>query len=339
MTGNCLADTPPPQKQESPPQMVPGYNESARYLKEEKWDVFVGGSFIYWLASEDGLTIGRRIPLNRAKVTPTLNEQILYQKFEFKPGFKLYAGFGTSAMDNWNFYGQWTRLHQTTNTNFSFDNNNIVTQTWIVRINTAYLATGVSSSWGLKFDLLDVAWSRPFYQGTKLTATPLVGIRASWIDQDLNLTYSFSNATPMNCTFDSKSWGLGPLVGLATNWNLGAGISVLGKASGSILYTSYTKITLNENIALAALAASEVIAKYGPYRTARPNAEIGLGLAWGTNFGKHYYVNLAATYDFNVFWNQNVLRGISDNYAFATDEAAVGALTLHGLTVDASFDF
>lgn len=339
-TGNSFAATSTPKNSETGNQeMVPGYNQSARFLKQDQWDLFFGGSFIYWLASEDGLTIGRRIPLHRATTAPILNEQILYQEFEYKPGFKVHAGLGTAAKDDWIFYGQWTRLHQTTNTAFSFSNHNVVNQTWIIRINTTFLATGVSSSWGLHFDLLDFIWSRPCYMGTQLTLSPLLGIRTGWIDQTLNLTYFFSNAAPMSALFDSDSWGLGPLAGCATNWKLGAGFSVLGKASASILYTSYTTLSLAEAITLTTLAASEVIANYGPYRTVRPNGEIGLGLAWGKSFCKGYHVNVAATYDFNVFWNQNVLRGISDNYAYSNTEAAVGSLTLHGLTVDASLDF
>lgn len=320
-------------------QEIFGYSLSARKPKDDDWNMFFGAAFLYWRASQDGLMIGRSVPLHRATTAPTLNEEALYQDFSYKPGFKVYVGFGSADADDWVVYGEWTELHQTTHTSYQFTDRNIVPQTWMARINTLYLATGVDSSWRMHLDLLDIGWSRPMYLGKKLISTPLLGLRTGWINQRFNLTYSFSNGSPMEAAFDSKSWGVGPLVGVMTDWELGSGFSIVGKFAGSLLYTSYTTLNLYENITLQTLAASEVNATYGTYRTVRPNADLGIGVAWKYTFSEKYILDFAARYDLSLFWNQNVLRGIADNYDYATSEGASGSLGLSGLTVSAGFNF
>ena len=324
------------------PEMVAGYNAPAWAMKDQNWNGFVGASFIYWLASEDGLSVGRRIPADRSGTAPTLNEKILLQDFTYKPGFKVFAGFGSSSFDNWKFGAEWARLHQTTHSHYVFDgvNDAILLESWVHLLNPLAFATQANSSWKLHLDLLDFVVMRPCFLGKRVTIAPLFGLRTAWIDQDFSVLYQFASITPMEGKFRSDSWGLGPLVALIGNWELGSGFAILSKMYGSFLYTSYTTLSLFETIHDTDFAATSVNADYGPYRTVRPNAGIGLGFSWGHDFcNDRYRFDFSATYDFNVFWNQNMLRSISDNYSFGGSEGAIGSLNLHGLTATTSFSF
>lgn len=71
----------------------------------------------------------------------------------------------------------------------------------------------------------------------------------------------------------------------------------------------------------------------------RPNVELDLGLGWGKYFKKrHWHVDFSATYDLQIFWNQNMMRSfpIIDNPLFALWP---GNLYLYGLTLNGRLDF
>ena len=69
-----------------------------------------------------------------------------------------------------------------------------------------------------------------------------------------------------------------------------------------------------------------------------PNFEIGLGFGWGSYFYEDsWHIDIAASYEFHIFWNQNMMRKIKDTSAL--EDPHVGNLILHGLTVALTLDF
>jgi hypothetical protein len=322
---------------------VMGYNAPALVLEGSSWFGFVQTSFLYWHCNEDGLSMGRQIPANRTGTAPTLNEQILYPDFQYKPGFKLATGVFSSVMDHWLITGEWTRLHQKTHQHYGFDGTTkaVLLESWVHLLNTSFLANQVDAEWKLHFDCFDFTLSRPYDSGKWLVLIPTLGLRTVWIDQDFFVTYQFTNTTPMVGDFESNSWGIGPLVGCSSRWSLGqSGVGLIGRADASIFYAKYTKLFLHETIRSSSFAASDVNADYGPYRTIRTSTGAGIGLDWTRFFQQQRYnVYLSLLYDFNLFWNQNMLRGISDNYSFGGSEQGTGSLHFHGLTLKGRFSF
>jgi hypothetical protein len=66
--------------------------------------------------------------------------------------------------------------------------------------------------------------------------------------------------------------------------------------------------------------------------------ELGLGLGWGSYFAHNtWHFDLAATYDFHVFWGENVMRAFRD--LVSNVEGTPGNLFMHGLTLTTRFDF
>ncbi len=66
---------------------------------------------------------------------------------------------------------------------------------------------------------------------------------------------------------------------------------------------------------------------------------MNIGLAWGSYLGDNdCYLSLKATYDFNVYYIQNMMRYQSDQ--FQSDVGACPSnIYLHGLNVKAEINF
>lgn len=66
---------------------------------------------------------------------------------------------------------------------------------------------------------------------------------------------------------------------------------------------------------------------------------MNLGIGWGSYLGcQDYHLDILATYDFQVFWNQNMMVQLADDVFIRTGHAAAN-LYLQGLTVRTQFDF
>lgn len=304
------------------------YNAPAAINVSCGWDFDVFGSFIYWHTSEEGLDMAYVTPTHDATPVPGA---VSYQDFTYKPGFQVGIGFNT-GYDDWAGWVEYTWLHQsetTAQTAPTLPGGAAGTWTgsdWFV---AAATAPTVSSTWKMHLDMLDAFFSRPYYQGTQLTVAPYAGIRALWIRQAFNV-----NLNPYASNNKSNSWAIGPTVGTKGHWMLGCGFRFDGNAAASLLYTQYTTIAWSE----VNNAANKTTAGTTNYGTVRPVAQLGAGLGWGTYmYCQKYYFDLSARYDFNYFWNQNVMRPFASELVGRENDR--GDLTLHGLTVTARFDF
>jgi hypothetical protein len=148
------------------------------------------------------------------------------------------------------------------------------------------------------------------------------------------------SGSPREAHYHSNSWAVGPRVGLNGNWHLGYGTRFIGDANASLLYTRYTKVS--QNVDSPDAEALPVVMKLDDFGALRPNLDFSVGFGWGSYFGcRRFYADLAATYDFNIFWEQNMMRHLADLTADATahPDGAAANLFLQGLTVKARFDF
>jgi len=67
--------------------------------------------------------------------------------------------------------------------------------------------------------------------------------------------------------------------------------------------------------------------------------DLSMGLGWGSYFKcRRIFWDLSATYDFNIFWEQNMMRSLADLTNTGSDGAASN-LYLHGLTLRTQINF
>jgi hypothetical protein len=118
---------------------------------------------------------------------------------------------------------------------------------------------------------------------------------------------------------------------------LGAGVRVQGEIGGTLLFTQYRKIAHSESS--FSIGGAGVAYEMRNYNVISPMAEANLGIGWGSYFShQRWHFDLSATYEFNYFWAQNMMRVLSDMNVVGIN-AAANDLFLQGLTLTAAFDF
>lgn len=342
------------------------YNKSASYTMDRcdcaQNMFFVDASFIYWNVSQQYMDYGRSVltgsGLGGTPATAVANAQIALPDFKYKPGFKVGIGIDT-AFDGWVVAAEYTWLHQKTSTSVG----TIVTPAvpgvthgwlpndWFNALDNATQRTAetISSNWKMNMDLLDVTVGRPYWNGRQLSIFPSAGLRALWIRQAYTLAAvgpasisSTALGLPVESHNRSQCWSIGPTMSMASHWLFGAGFRFEGDMGFSLLYTRYTKLSHSEDDQFGTTGIASINGHMDPFGCLRPTADFGLGLGWGTYFcNKDYHVDIVARYDFNIFWDQNMMRttvaALANNLVGYSDPS--GDLYMHGLTVTARFDF
>ncbi len=318
------------------------YNASARIDTAGPWDFFFYGSLIYWLPVEEGLELGlvdKRTP--GGVNTPNLGGKIVNMDFSYEVGFK--AGIGMDLHhDNWSAFFEFTRLHTNQRSRFTSENSaDFLVPFWLDAANTGQ-ATRAESVWHLNYNLFDFSIARSYYHGTHLVMSPFFGLRGGWISQKYEASYDIFQLgaapfTNKESEVSSDSWLAGLRAGVDSEWLLGLGFRLFGNLAGSFCYTQF-KSHMEQDSVFTAVDTDELTMR-SKKRTVRPNAEAGIGFGWGGYFNEEKcHFDIAGSYDFNMFWNQNYLK-FSQALLSARTTQNPASLYLHGLTLKAQFDF
>lgn len=327
------------------------YNEPANFeLSPCPWNVWIDTSFTYWIAYEEGLDLALNQSFVAATTQRPTNATFEFQDTEFKPGFKVGLGMNFGH-DHWSGFAEYTWFRSRTKTSLSPLSPDDLgrAQLWtIVWTGTSSFsgATSLTSVWRLRMDLLDAGLMRPYYQGTHLIVSPFGGLRAQWIRQNLRIeevpnSGGVAQATPPVAVLHNKSnsWAIGPRGGIQGKWHWKWGFRLEGDFAMAILFTRYPKVSSAQDTTRT-IDTFSTKAKYTNYDTLRVDNDANLGIGWGHYFDcRRYHLDLLLSYDFQVFWNQNMMRLLVDNSAGTRNSAAMANLYLQGLTVRGQFDF
>jgi len=320
-------------------KMMPGYNAPARYNQVGKWDFFLRADFIYWRPRQDGMELGITVPDHGGAIpaTPNVGGRVVNFDSDYKPGFRVGAGM-SFPNDSSTISLLYTRLHGKHKTSQDAPTGGVIGDVWSSGTGAFTTASTVSGNWDLKLDFLDGVASRRYYVGKCLTVEPTVGLRAAWINQEYAVHYHSATVldSEQRIHNHSDSWGLGPIFGVDASWLMGSGFRIFGKASGSALYTHY-RVHLSENSSTA--PTTDFINVRNTVSQLRPMIETALGLGWGRYFfNNKLHFDLMVAYDFNIYWDQNMMRQLKDLQDLGSG-ANPGNLSVNGLTVSARFDF
>jgi len=310
-------------------QFIGEYNSSARIDVHSDLDIFLTANFIYWQAKTKGLEFVR--------VLSSFEDRLIPNDFKFHPGFQV--GFGLNLpYDNWDIFFNYTWLYFTDTKSVGSSNaGNVYLPNWgeddFGPINRA------KEKWKLRYNIFDMEIAKNFYLGTKLTMRPYFGLRGGWFSQFLSIKYLISNFFPYGNYWQvkgkDKSCLIGPSTGLSINYLFGLGFRGFGKASFSLLYTHFKAYFLDYEI--DSLFVDNYLTNKGYQIT--PNADINLGLGWGSYFwNKKFHFDLTTSYDFIIFFNQNMMTTLRDTTATLADCKSED-LILQGLNINFRFDF
>jgi len=336
-------------------QLPGGYNETASYVCQDPWDLMLTSDYIYWAWQQEMMSIGTLINPVAQGTAAFLNGQgqVILQSPGYASGFQLGVGCNLRGMDDWVLFAEYTWYHNSDSMRISPNFPEIFAVSPSITRHVEGSDPGVLlsrdfySSANLHFNNVDLVLQRPFYFGRKLTANFIAGLEALWISEKFKANGSrLMFASVDSILFDSvggtfssetkqKSWAIGPKFGFDANWLLGYGLKIMGSASLSALYTSY--ITLESSITGAISdinIANFTLRQEDNYNTVNPVGTASLGLGWGSYlYEDKFHFDVSAAYDFQVFWNQNVMGVLLES------NGSPGNMSLRGLNVQVCFDF
>jgi len=190
---------------------------------------FISAGLIYWRAFEDGLDTcvsnhTSNTVLDDGTVVSKTYGKGRDPNFEWNPGFRIGAGY-KFACSNWDIAAFWT--HFNSNSHGSKNKGN-------------------HARWKLDFDVVDVLGAYDFNLGSCFVLRPFGGVRGARIDQkvhrgSLSSTTTFLTTDEVIPSSKNKEdfWGVGPIAGLAGDWNVGCGFSLYANGSVSWLYGKF----------------------------------------------------------------------------------------------------
>ena len=324
-------------------QLMKGYNAPGRINVADGWGFFAGANALYVHPYQEGMQLAEKVELLNARYR-TIG--IVKQSFGWDPAFKLKLGWAMRR-DQWSIYTEYFHFHSSNSTKASADPLNWERLTMSTlfgatidqsqNVSIAHYGVSLKSKWKLDMDFVDLNLTRPFYNGEKLILKPMVGLRAAWITQKLtgSWIYYYTNVT-LPASAKSGAFGIGPKFSLDGKWIWGRGFSMLGDVTASILHTHY-KVSKNTNTYVE--GNTNPVDSYhvrDKVDYLRPALETELGVSWGRYVSdRDWHVDVALTYIFNVYWNQNMIS----NYFNMLSNTGASDLYLHGLNLALRFDF
>ncbi len=317
------------------------YNSPGRINVKGPLDIFFTGDFLYWQASQQGLTFARTSN-DLVAINPLIDGRYMQPKYQYRPGLKLSAGMFLKH-DDWSIFGEWTHIIGEGSKHTNAPGGGVLFPT---RVKTALLAgtVPVTASYAkatckINYNIGDLMLGRPYYVGKSLVFSPNFGFRCSWITEHFNIHYdSVTIGDTDHGTFRLynvfRSWGLGLRGGLDAKWLLNFyNTFIFGNGDFSLLFTHTHGRSSEANASYANAIGRQnqdvFNAKDKDNNTVNPNADLTAGFGWESYLrGNNLHIALTAAYEY-THWFRHL--DLFDEYD--------GSLSLHGMTLKLRLDF
>jgi hypothetical protein len=211
--------------------------------------MWLSADVLFWIPHEDGVVLTNRktdlFTVNNITLQPAL-----HTKFDWDFGARVGFGYLISREEAWDTSLHWTyysaRASKRSDTRNdiaegSFTiwslSSDIIPYDWIAN---------AKLHWELNLNLLDFDFGRA-YSFQWFHIRPYTGLKSAWISQDLSVRYGggiFANGPDLyamsnNAGYDqihmaNNYWGLGPMLGIIEQFDLGKGWRIYGNACGSL---------------------------------------------------------------------------------------------------------
>lgn len=317
-------------------------NPSGRPHVRDGIDVFVTGDLLLWNAHENGLALAIKND-DPDDSTPASEAKVVNPDFDWSWGFRAGLGYNLPH-DGWDLYLNWTYFYNRAHTTREAHDDEELFTTWSPPINDIGAVAKMKSHWKLQLNMLDLEMGREFFVSKFLTLRPFMGLRTAWIRQKNELHYKTGlNSSrfdlPPNSVEEigmrSKYWGLGVRSGFNTLWGLGAGFSIYGDASISLLYGLFTNKFEDE---VAERQVYDIDTDH--FRVSRAITDLALGVRWDRNFCDDcFHLGIKAGWEHHYFFGMNTFSHFTDDVVPGTFVNNNGDLTLQGWTLAVRMDF
>lgn len=305
------------------------------------WDLWA--DFLWWSSNLDQIR-GFETVVSANPAPPstpqTVNTRVHYLRpgSHWDPGVRVGLGWNT-GYDNWDLQGYWTYFYNSTTGNGEH----------------SHVLNGTEGLFGqgraknrLRYNAADFEIGKAYYVSRHFIVRPFTGLHAIWtslhstdklrsgasitvnvpvssgsISDDQTLTIVGASHTKVN--FNVETWGIGPRMGLNTNWGDFRGLSLLSNISTSFLYG---KLLGKGSVDIDATNTIDVGSRDKEYWQIMPAMQMQFGASYATCFsGGENQFRISAMWETNFIWEAANLL-LSDK-----------PISMQGLTVDIRFDF
>lgn len=313
----------------------------------------VSVDYLYWKAQEEQLyPVFLEDPSNDSGSDQGFLV-VTNQKFEYTSGFRAAVGY-TFPCEAYDVKLAWTRFHPRTTGNYEAPVNKglIAIPFFDLTSSDVPHAASLVSHWHLNYDMLDLDLGRQYAISPCFTLRPHIGLKGGWIDQTQKMQANdiiLGQGQPQPIAFAQGTVdrrnnfnGIGPSIGVDMRFALGSQFGLFGTVTGALLYGKFDLTTVvfisdtldnNTNLPIGP--------KTLPMKTSgcfvSPTVQILLGGDWATCFCEKYGIRLGVAYEVQYWWNQ--LKTLNSLPQLFFLNCPTGNLMMHGLTVQASFEF
>lgn len=334
-------------------------NPSARCYEDTGFDITA--SFLWWKSDQPDIPYAF---VNTSDVYQDVGF-LDYINFSWNPGFRVEACWETDY-DGWNLSGNYTWMQnesrghcgKVTNPEYGLVQANDFRGVHypyplLATNNTTHITDvrnigfgNASAKWKMQYNMFNLQLSRSYLVSRKLVLVPFIGAHGGWIERNLHTTLSNKpfDITQIDVHSNSNYWGVGPRLGLNSDWKVGCGFEFFGNLASALLYGAtydeqVTALASQDGVPIdSSDILSDINAKHSKSRMV-PAVQMMLGLGWNDcfNWNCHdYFVDIRASWEVNFYWNmKNFLsqQAIQAAYVFPT------SLQMDGLTASATFGF
>jgi hypothetical protein len=312
------------------------------------WSIFLTAEALYWRAFEDGLDYGieaaRALNVNSNRIRG--NTSVKDLEFGFDWGFRAGLGF-VLPHDGWDLYFNYTYFFADSHakSDKANDTSNALYPRWTDPLTQSFgqNVNTIDADWTLHFNQIDGTIGRKFATSRWLALKPFAGVRGIWVHEKYKLEQMGGNFSPNSITnygkdtvdMKNKSWGVGPVVGLASQWNFAKEWSFSANAGLAILYSHVNlrqeEVVLNANTLINHVKDS--------FHRGQTVGDVAFALRWDHPFyDDRFHFGLQLGWEAHVFFDQNQFVRFEDNFVPGVFDKG-GNLTLQGATLAASFGF
>ncbi len=325
------------------PETVPEHDWDRNLFRTDAQVPAIHLEFLYWKALEGGLSYALKMdgpawgPGNVASCGTYQNAT-----FDIDPGFRIGGSF-FRAPHYWEVFAQYTRM-TSKGTSYAFaptEPGQSLNAVWQLPIDNPL--SEARSYIHLNYNVADYYFTRYFHPNPHLRIRVIGGFSGTWMNQDMNITYTdiAENISAIDAKW--KYWGAGFRFGMMGDWYWFTDLYLTAKLTFAGMMGSYTN-EITQQTSGAPTPEYDVNIPFGSstYKDGRAvtNIQIFLGPSWQKAF-KHSRVELFAGCEYNMWTNlqqcsHSILTTPGGSKAFWTDG---DVLSMVGLTTRLSVDF
>lgn len=311
------------------------------------WGVALDASFLVWQAHEGGLEFAvKNNPLypNSSSIAIDVNARLLGLDFAWEPAGKVTALF-QSYTTGWDMALRWTCFYTKSSHSAHAtlsDNGSGLFPLWLLPSGNGSadpLFGSARGTWQMHLNAMDWELGHAYWLSPMLALRITGGLKVLIIDQLYHVHYEGGFSDPSqrvisgSAAMSNDSWGIGPRLGLCSQWNVGRGVSLRASSLGFLALSSFHVKRRDEDVSLTLPSTYNFVR--GEWNRGfwvyRPGLECLIGIGWDREW-RGVCIGLEAAYEMQYFWEQNMLSHLVNGSLFYEDYASRGDLTLQGLT-------